>query len=104
MLTLAIVVSREECFCVHPIVAEVEVATCEHAGQATPGVAVCLVIHADSIPSILLVVQLQSGSLSRQDEMHRSIPWEASELATVVLLEESDVFVLDLDRLLGTVP
>ena len=79
-------------------------ATCERAGQATPGVAVCLVIHADSIPSILLVVQFQSGSVSRRDEMRRSIPWEASELATVVLPEESDVFVLELDHLLGTVP
>jgi hypothetical protein len=36
--------------------------------------------------------------------MRRSILWEASELATVVLPEESDVFVLELDRLLGTVP
>jgi hypothetical protein len=35
--------------------------------------------------------------------MRRSIPWEALELATVVLPEESDVFILELDRLLGTV-
>jgi hypothetical protein len=36
--------------------------------------------------------------------MCRSIPREASELATVVLLEERDVFVLELDSLLGVVP
>jgi hypothetical protein len=35
--------------------------------------------------------------------MRRSIPREASELATVVLLEESDVFILELDHLLGVV-
>jgi hypothetical protein len=103
-LTLVIIVSREECFCVRPIVTEVDVATCGCADRAIPGFTVCLVIHADTFPSILLVVQLQSGSVSRRDEMRRSIPREASELATVVLPEESDVFVLELDRLLGTVP
>ena len=36
--------------------------------------------------------------------MRRSIPREASELVTVVLLEESDIFVLELDHLLGVVP
>jgi hypothetical protein len=36
--------------------------------------------------------------------MRRSIPREASELTTVVLLEKRDVFVLELDRLLGVVP
>jgi len=35
--------------------------------------------------------------------MRRSIPREASELSAVVLLEESDFFVLELDRLLGGV-
>jgi hypothetical protein len=80
------------------------VATCKRANRAMPGFIVCLVIHADTFPSILLVVQLQSGSISRRDEMRRSIPREASELARVVLPEESDVFVLELDRLLGTVP
>ena len=36
--------------------------------------------------------------------MCRCIPREASELSPVVLFEESDVFVLELDRLLGVVP
>ncbi len=36
--------------------------------------------------------------------MRRSIPREASELTTVVFLEKRDVFVLELDRLLGVVP
>ena len=36
--------------------------------------------------------------------MRRSILREASELATVVFLEERDVFVLELDSLLGVVP
>ena len=36
--------------------------------------------------------------------MHRSIPREASELAMVLLLEERDVFVLELDSLFGVVP
>ena len=35
--------------------------------------------------------------------MCRSIPREASELSMVLLLEESDVFVLELDHLLGVV-
>ena len=35
--------------------------------------------------------------------MRGSIPREASELATVVLLEECDIFVLELDSLLGVV-
>ncbi len=35
--------------------------------------------------------------------MRRSIPREASELATVVLLEERDIFVLELESLLGVV-
>ncbi len=36
--------------------------------------------------------------------MHKSIPWEALELATVFLFEECDIFVLELDSLLGVVP
>ena len=35
--------------------------------------------------------------------MCRCIPWKASELSSVVLFEESDVFVLELDHLLGVV-
>jgi len=58
MLTLVIVVSLEECFCVRPIVAKVDVATCQRADRAMPGLAVRLVIHPDSFLSILLVVQL----------------------------------------------
>jgi hypothetical protein len=34
------------------------VAMCERTDRAMPGLAVRLVIHADSFPSILLVVQL----------------------------------------------
>ncbi len=36
--------------------------------------------------------------------MRGSIPREASELTTIVLLEECDVLVLKLDSLLGVVP
>jgi hypothetical protein len=36
--------------------------------------------------------------------MRRGILREASELATVILLEKRDVLVLELDRLLGVVP
>ena len=57
-LTLVIVVSREEYFCVCPTFAKVDVATCKRADWAMPGLAVRLVILADSFPSILLVVQL----------------------------------------------
>ena len=64
-LTLVIVVSREGYFCVRPIVAKVDMATCKHVDRAMSGLAVRLRIHADSFSSILLVVQLQCGPIGR---------------------------------------
>ncbi len=61
-------------------------------------------IHTDAFPPILLVVQFECGSVGRSDETHGCIPWEASELATAIFLEEQNIFVLELNSLFGVIP
>ncbi len=50
-----------------------------------------------------MVIQLQSGAISRQNEIRSSIAWEAVELATSVLFEEGHILVFEVHCLLGLI-
>jgi hypothetical protein len=76
---------------------------CKRTDWAVPIVAVQFVIYSDAFLPILMVFQFECGAISSSDEIRRSIAWEASELATAILLEKQNVLVLELNSLLGVI-
>jgi hypothetical protein len=69
-----------------------------------PPLAVGFVVDTYSFPPILLIIQLQSGAVSHQNEICSSVAWEAAELATSVLFEEGHILIFELHCLLGFIP
>jgi hypothetical protein len=68
-----------------------------------PPFAIGLMVYAHSLPSIFLINQLQHGALSCQNEIRRSVAWEAAELAPNILFEEGHILIFELYRLLGII-
>jgi hypothetical protein len=73
----------------------VEVAPWESVERAVPSVAVGFVVDTHTFPPVLLIIQLERSTISRGDEIHSSIVWEATELAMRVLVKKGTSLYLN---------
>ncbi len=102
-VAIFIVACGQECFCISALLSKVQVATGKCLDRAVPFFTVGLVVHTDAFPTVLLVIQFESGSVGSGYEIRGGVAREASQLAASVLFEEGDILVLELHGLFGTV-
>ena len=78
----------------------VDVPSSQGSDGAEEFLAVGLVVNTDPFPPVFLVVELHCCPVYGCDERRGCISLEASEFPVLILLEEGDVVVFELDRLL----
>ena len=78
----------------------VDISPSQSSNRAEEVLAVGLVVDADPFPPLFLVVELHCCSVRSCDERRGCILQEASVFPVLILLEEGDVLVFELDRLL----
>ena len=85
------------------LVPDVYVAAAEGTDWTEVQVPICLVVYANSLPTVLLVVELEGGAISREYSPCWSSPTELTESSLLILLEERNVSQSKLGCLLGFV-
>ncbi len=78
----------------------VDVLSPQGSDGAEEFLAVGLVVNTDPFPPVFLVVEFHCCPVHGCDERRGCISLEASEFPVLILLEEGDVLVFELDRLL----
>ena len=78
----------------------VDVSSSQGSNGAEEFLAVGLEVDADPFPPVFVVVELHCCPVRGCNERRGCIPLEASELPVLIRLEEGDVLIFELDRLL----
>ncbi len=69
MASIFVEVCQDDGFLSCPILAKIKVSSAQRPDGAIDGVPICLMINADSLPTILLVVQFHGGAICLRDKV-----------------------------------
>ena len=78
----------------------VDVSSSQGSNGAEEFLAIGVMVNTDPFPPVFLVVEFHCCPVRGCDERRGCILLEASEFPVLILLEEGDVLVFELDRLL----